>query len=279
MLTARQLVAELSRLGAGHWTPDAVRQWLREELPCPVAAHGVLGQPHRYDLVEVLVWLIARAKRERVKGHTRGDGADPAQQLERALALARNERQAHPPQTDHAKVAPHQGTPGAVAGSGADRSGAPAHGMLGAPARVAAAPAAASLQDGADKADPDVQLLARALGLTVRAVERALSAHALVVSRFRDPRNAKAHEEMRLARMRADEAEGKLVPAEEVERLLADIVLPARSGLLALKGELGAAIESCSTVEARRAAIEQRVDTLLEQLAAASPTAAMPETF
>lgn len=63
LLTARELVAELDRLGVGTWTAAAVRRWIQEEAPCPVARRGEPGQTHRYNLVDVLAWLRARAER------------------------------------------------------------------------------------------------------------------------------------------------------------------------------------------------------------------------
>lgn len=243
LLTARQLVGELGRLGAGHWTPDAVRQWIREELPCPIAAPGALGQPHRYSLVSVLDWLLARQQRERAKGYTRADGVDAAQQLTQALRRAQSEQQSAAQLASSASAVDRACAGSAdTAPSVADRQGRPA--------------------------DPDVALLAQAVGVTPRALSRALDAHSLVISRFRDPRNAKAHEEMRLARMRADAAEGKLVPADQVERLIADIVLPARSALLGLRVDLGNALDSCATPEARRAEIERAVHRVLDRLSA-----------
>lgn len=63
LLTGRELVARLADLDVGHWSAAAVRRWIQEEPPCPVARRGVNGQGHRYRLVDVLVWLRARAER------------------------------------------------------------------------------------------------------------------------------------------------------------------------------------------------------------------------
>jgi phage terminase Nu1 subunit (DNA packaging protein) len=83
LLTGRRLVLELARLGVGQWTPDAVRQWIREEPPCPIAQAANRGQPHRYLLADVLAWLLARARSGKSKGYA-GE-AEHAQALEAAL--------------------------------------------------------------------------------------------------------------------------------------------------------------------------------------------------
>ncbi len=59
LLTGRQLVAELSRLGVGDWRAEAVRQWIRQPNPCPIKTHSDLsnGEGHLYDLAAVLDWL------------------------------------------------------------------------------------------------------------------------------------------------------------------------------------------------------------------------------
>lgn len=231
LLNARELVSELGRLGAGHWTPDAVRQWTREEPACPIARAGVNGQPHKYRILAVLDWLLARARKERSKGHSRADGAEAAAVIEEARRKARGE------------LAPHFAA-----------SGAPAPGGEGAGASLALE-------------DRDVQSLARALGVTPRKLAQALAALELNVNRFRDPRSWKAHEEARLARMKADDMEGRLVPAPEVESMLEEIVLAVRAALQALPSQLAPAIEACTDAFQRRAAIEQRADAVLDHLA------------
>lgn len=86
LISGRELVARLAELGVGRWTPDAVRQWIREDVPCPVAEpSGGSGRPNRYRLRPVLAWLKARAERERAKGFTRADGLDQAKLVDLAL--------------------------------------------------------------------------------------------------------------------------------------------------------------------------------------------------
>lgn len=87
LISGRELVARLVELGVGRWSAEAVRQWIREEPPCPVAApSGGNGQPNRYRLRPVLAWLKARAERERAKGFSRADGLDQAKLIGLAIA-------------------------------------------------------------------------------------------------------------------------------------------------------------------------------------------------
>lgn len=167
LLTGRRLVLELARLGVGQWTPDAVRQWIREEPPCPIAQQAGRGQPHRYALAAVLAWLLARARSEKAKGFA-GE-AEQTQALEAALARCSS------PSTPPAPVAPP------------------------------VSPA---------KPDP-----------------------------FKDPRNWKAHEEARLAKLKADEMEGMLIPAEDLQRAL-DAQAQAFAGALdALEARLALVLD------------------------------------
>lgn len=169
LLTGRRLVLELARLGVGQWTPDAVRQWIREEPPCPIAQQAARGQPHRYALADVLAWLLARARSEKAKGFA-GE-AEQTQALESALAKC-----------------------------------------TAAPTPAAPAPAAPPVSPA--KPDP-----------------------------FKDPRNWKAHEEARLAKLKADELEGQLVPVEDLQRAL-DAQAQAFAGALdALEARLALVLD------------------------------------
>lgn len=235
LVTARELVSELARLGAPRWTPDAVRQWRREQVPVPIAKVGAQGQPNLFTVVAVLDWLIARESREKPKGYTRADGAA-------ALAVLQEARK---------KAA-------------ADL-----------PPIFAANGAAAPEGEGGGAAkftkDPEVAALARELGVTPARAARALADLDLVISRYRDPRSWKAHEEARLARMKADEQEGSLVPAGEVDQILQEIVIATRQQLQSLPGLIAPALEQCADPHARRALIEQHVDTILQRLANVGP--------
>jgi phage terminase Nu1 subunit (DNA packaging protein) len=234
LLDARELVAELGRLGAGQWSRDAVRQWIREEPACPIARVGVQGQPHRYSLLVVLDWLLERERREKPKGYSRADGAATVAVLEEARKKLLTE------------TLPIFAANGAAAPKGSG----------GAVDKI--------------RKDPEVAALARAIGVTPTRLAQALAEHEMVLNRFRDPRSWKAHEEARLARMKADEQEGLLVPAGEVDALLEDLVLTIRAALQALPGQLAPALELCTDAFQRRAAIEQHVDGILLRLAKSS---------
>lgn len=236
-LTARQLVAELQRIGAGRWTADAVRQWTREEDPCPIAVVGGQGQANRYELAAVLDWLLARAEREKPRGYSRADGADQAAVLRQAKANLTAEK-----------------TP-AIAASDANASGGrgPAPELNG--------------------FDAEVIDLARALGVTPRAVARAAEQLDIVVTKYRTPQNRKAHEESRIARLKADEMAGRLVPVEEVQTLLSDLVMQVRGELLGMPGPLAQAIEASATPDLRRAQIEEFVHAVLSRLSTQPPPA------
>ncbi|HVT36311.1 MAG TPA: hypothetical protein VHE37_12030 [Nevskiaceae bacterium] len=179
-LTGRQLVAELAKIGVGTWSADAVRQWIREEPPCPIAEHADQGKPHRYSLAQVLAWLRIRAMAERAKGFTRGDGADLVSRIDRALSgaqpslLAGVEPEQEAPEFSAARIAP---TPGAGA----------------APTPKAPEPEWLQLSD-----------------------RDAL----LEVLKGRDPRNWKAAEEAITIRTKRMEAQRELIPAPELDAAL-----------------------------------------------------------
>lgn len=87
LLTGSQLVAVLAQLGIGQWTPDAVRQWVKDDPACPIAERSPApGAPHRYRLADVLEWLRDRAAKN-VAGH----GCDPqlSTRIDRARASLR----------------------------------------------------------------------------------------------------------------------------------------------------------------------------------------------
>lgn len=63
LYTGKQLVERLAELGVGRWSAAAVRRWIHEEVPCPIAERGLNGQGHRYRLRDVVQWLMDRAER------------------------------------------------------------------------------------------------------------------------------------------------------------------------------------------------------------------------
>lgn len=189
-LTARELVHELSRRGWGEYTPDAVRQWVRQEPPLPIAKPGKRGQAHRFDPDVVADWLRQRDQSEKAKGWT-------------------------PP-------------PAAEGGSWPPAESA---------GRTAPGAAPAELAD---------------------------------VPQFRDPRNFKAYHDGRLAQLRADELERRLIPAEEIEAAMRQLVFSVRSALLAMPAKLATELASCDDYQARRDLLQREVDSVLRDLADAS---------
>lgn len=189
-LTARELVQELSRRGFGEYTPEAVRQWVRQEPPLPIAKPGKRGQAHRFDPDAAATWLQQRDQAEKAKGWT-------------------------PP-------------PAAEGGSWP-------------PAESAGQPdAGAAPSDGFDP------------------------------SKFRDPRNFKAYHDGRLAQLRADEMERRLIPAEEIEAAMRQLVFSVRSALLAMPAKLATEMANCDDYRARRDLLQREVDSVLRDLADAS---------
>jgi hypothetical protein len=79
LLSGRQLVGALRDADLGDWSAEAVRQWIRETPACPVAQPArQQGQGHRYRLLDVVNWLLARAGKDRLKGWTALEGEPDA---------------------------------------------------------------------------------------------------------------------------------------------------------------------------------------------------------
>lgn len=80
-LTARELVVDLERRGAGRWGTAIVRRWIHEEPACPIAEKGRPGQSHRYDPDAVEAWLRERDRRLAFQaggaGSTLAESANP----------------------------------------------------------------------------------------------------------------------------------------------------------------------------------------------------------
>lgn len=236
-LTGRQLVAALKDLGVGSWSADAVRQWTREEPPCPIAEHADQGKPHRYRLDQVLPWLRARTMAERAKGYTRsGDGADLLARIE--AALRGESRPAVPESTAAAD------TPLFSAALIASEPGA------GVAPEQPAAPSPAKLQvDWLTLADTEALL---------RVIEG------------RDPRNWKAAEEAMVIRRERLEAERKLIPLAELEGALEVNVEHTRRGLIAATQALKVKLRDFfrpDSVHAGERAIDEEIHRLLQRLA------------
>lgn len=240
LLTGRALVNALATAGVGRWSPDAVRQWIREDPPCPIAEHADQGKPHRYRLQPVLAWLRDRALRERAKGFTRGDGNDLVERIDRALRgepAARTDSATASGQAENfaANTSPTPGTGGAA---GAE-----------ALAQVSQAKAPREQTDWLALSEADA----------LRAVLQG-----------RDPRNWKAAEEAdALRRERLIDAR-KLIPVEELDAALDLHTEHTRKGIAAatqaMKLALRDFIDPLRVHDAERA-IEQQHELLLQQLA------------
>lgn len=236
LLTGRALVGRLAELGVGTWTADAVRQWIREEPPLPIASPAQQGQPHRYRLEDALAWLQARAQRERAKGYTSADGTRLTARIEAAmlrLSGGGGEAGAVDPPVDVAPPPsrePQQLTLGAVA-----------------PAKPAAAPPPQFSEEELAQLT-DLELV-------------------IGVLKGRDPRNWESTE--RALRLRRENRvdEGKFVPVEDLEDTLATMALAMRSAASALVAPLAMRIPDVSTFSERSALIRSAINDMLSRLA------------
>lgn len=243
LLTGRQLVAQLAALDVGTWTPDAVRQWIREEPALPIASPAQQGQPHRYRLDDALAWLEARAQRERAKGYTAADG--------RALL----------DRIAGARVRLNGG------------AGVPVAAPSDAPAMRIAAPGAA---DAALAADAPATTTAAQAPVAPAQIPGVFSEEeiaslteldlVLKVLRGRDPRNWESVERaIRLHRENRREA-GDLVPVGDLEATLATQALAMRSAATAMVQALAQRIPDQSTLAERVEIIRNAVDAMLTRL-------------
>ncbi|MCX7062830.1 MAG: hypothetical protein NTZ11_18330 [Gammaproteobacteria bacterium] len=232
LLSGRQLVEELARLGLGTWTPDAVRQWIREEPPCPIAEAADQGKPHRYRLVDVLAWLQARAERERNKGFT---SAAAQQMVDRIALVLRNVVSGVPmPPSD------------------------PRHQLsLDAPPPAAVSAAAPS----------DLLAPTRTGNFTADEIENATDLDLVMkVLQGRDPQAWKRVEEALAARRRRLEGDGLLIPVDELQQTLDVQAVAMRSAANALVIPLAQRIPDASTFAQREAIIQTAIDRMLEGL-------------
>lgn len=232
LLTGRALVEELKRLDIGVWTPDAVRQWIREEPPCPIAAPAQQGAPHRYALQPVLLWLKGRTARERGKGFT-SQGGELARKIERELSRA--------------------------TGAGAAAEVAPV-----APAVVPA------LQPALFHTEP-AAIVAPAKGEVGFTDEEIAESNDLElmrkVLRGRDPRNWESAE--RALRLHRENrlAEGQVIPVEDLENTLATQAIAMRNACGAAVAVIAQRIPDASSYGERCQIIRKAMDDLLNRLA------------
>ena len=228
-LTGRQLVGELSRLGLGTWTADAVRQWIRETPPCPIGETADQGKPHRYHLLDVLRWLQERAQREKAKGYTTAANLQLVDRLE--IVLRQFVTGTVPPEKI-ASISPGQGE--------------------AATAQIEFVPAAHP-----KAADFDVVDIEQATDLEL----------VLQVIKGRSPQTWKQIEEALNQRRKRLEGDGKLVPVEDLERTAAMQAVATRTALLALVTPLAQRIGDTSTIDDRCAHLLAAFEKLLNQLA------------
>lgn len=87
------------------------------------------------------------------------------------------------------------------------------------------------------------------------------------VEQNRDPRLQKAREEARLARLRADELERRLVPADEVEAAMGRVVDAARTALESLPRRLVQLLRGVDGDVERDAIIDAEIRRVLERMA------------
>lgn len=231
LLTGRALVGQLKALGVGDWTPDAVRQWIREEPPCPVAAPAQQGSPHRYALEPVLRWLKARAEKERGKGFTSQAGALP-EKIERVLARG----------------------PGAGAMAEMAPAAKPAPAVeLSLELPLASSTAVAPAKPERDFSEDEISELG-----DIDLLRQVL--------RGRDPRNWESAE--RALRLHRENrlAESRIIPVEDLENTLAVQAIAMRNACSALAPLLAQRIPDASSYAQRVHLIQQGMDEMLTRL-------------
>lgn len=226
LLSGRQLVEELARLGLGTWTPDAVRQWIREEPPCPVSERADRGKPNRFRMLDVLTWLLERERRAKARGYTTAGGSQLVDRLELVLRHFVN---------------------GTVPVSEAPMPAAPALPPSDLPDGLELPPAKAAVPGTDWEHLNDLEAV-------------------LAVLRGQQPQNWKAVEEALNQRRRRLQAEGLLVPVEEVEQILSAQALAVRSALQAMVISQAQRIPDQSTFEQRRGFLQTGVDDVLTRL-------------
>lgn len=228
LLKAAELVAELSRLGLGTWTADAVRQWTRDDPPCPIAEPADNGKPHRFSLLDVLRWMGDRERRVKAKGFT---SASRLQLIDRIDLVLRQFV------TEGVAVAP----PVPI---------------------VPAAPAADLFSAAQPKLNDELDTLPASISnssdseLLMRVIEGTLP-----------PETWHRVETAMAARTRRLERDGKLVPSEDLEQTLITQAVAVRSALQALIIPLSQRIPDHSTFDQRRVLIQSSFEDLLRRLA------------
>ena len=235
LLTGRELVEELARLGVGSWTPDAVRQWLRQGCPCAEPADQ--GKPHRYRVADVLTWRRQQAQAERAKGFTRADNSDLVARIDAALSGS-------------APASLNAPAPVQTPIFGALDCAAPGAGAAPAVAPAPVSPAKGAITGEEAEELPTVEIL-------------------LEVIKGRDARAWKAAEEALVIRQKRLVELRRLIVAEEFERAVEAMLQLLISGLNQLAPRVADAIPDQSNRVQRLAAVQKLVDETRDSLARA----------
>lgn len=230
LLTGRQLVTELGRLGLGSWSAEAVRQWIRETPPCPVAESADQGKPHRYELLDVLRWLQERSQREKAKGYTSASNLQLADRLEIVMRQFVT------------GVVPVQASANGAAGQGAGGVGMTLDLLAEQPAKPS---------------DFDVVDIEQSTDLEL----------VLQVVKGRSPQVWKQIEDALNQRRKRLEGEGKLVPFDDLERTAAMQAVATRTALLGLVQSLARRMPDQSTQQERQGILQAAFEDLLNHLA------------
>jgi hypothetical protein len=245
LLTGRELVEALAALDVGIWTPASVRQWIREEPPCPIAAPAQQGAPHRYRLDQVLPWLRDRTQRERVKGFTAADGGSFLARLEAAMVRA---------------SAGAGGAGGEWPSQASEAAAQPARAAGAAPVeQLPLAPAVSAGQvtsPGRMAGDFNEDEVANLNELDL----------ALQVLRGRDPRNWESVERAIKLHRENRKAATLLVPVDELDSTLKVQALAMRNASTAMVYPLAQRIPDNSTLAQRVEIIREVVEAMLTRL-------------
>ncbi|WP_428309266.1 hypothetical protein [Hydrocarboniphaga sp.] len=227
-------MGELARLQVGSWGPEAVRKWIAEEPPCPIAQPALNGAPHRYQIEDVLAWLRLRGQRELAKGFVPADGVSLVDRVDQALKI-----RARPP-------------------GGADTQNAQGDAE---PQSLFDQPAAAEPATRVSPAKPERMTPTEIEGCT--DVEMLLN---IIMDRVA-PQDWRATEQALAARTERLVAEGKLVPVADLRRAVEAIVMLVRAALEQLGPLIASRISDGATYNERLAAGQRVGNELLERLA------------
>lgn len=241
LLTARQVVEQLDRLGLGVWGQDVVIKWTLEEPALRIALRAQQGKPHRYRMLDVLEFHLHRCRKERAKGFTSGD-PDLEGRLERALRVL--------------VAGDTTATPAAIA--------APVTSVPNDPRSVLEDLESSSAADSKPPVSPaKVDGEQQQLAWDQLSESEAL----LAVLQGRDPRNWKAAEEaVKMRRQRLVE-ERKLIPVDELQEALDAHTEHTRTTLIAAGPSLKLSLRDLVPADLREK-VDRAVDMAFQRLLA-----------